>query len=67
MLSRITRPRFSEPGRRSVAEAVVDRLEMIQVHDDQGHLRIITLGAPEFPLQTLVESPAVEQPGQGVP
>ena len=56
-----------EPVPRLVAEGVVDRLEVVQVHDEQRPPRPLLGTGPGVPRQLQLEPAAVGQARQGVP
>ena len=49
-----------------MADAVVDRLEVVEVEDDQREAPVVALGAGDLARERLVEVAAVVQPGQRV-
>ena len=49
-----------------MADAVVDRLEVVQVEDDQRQAAVVALRSCHLARQGLVEVAAVVEPGQGV-
>src|SRR5580700_5723407 len=54
------------PISRRVAVKVVDRLEIIEVDDDEGQGRTDALGDGAFQCRRVEKAPAVQQSGQGV-
>ena len=49
-----------------MAKRIVDALEMIEIEEDQRHLRTLALGRRQQLLAAVAQQPAVRQPGQRI-